>query len=77
MEKVFSEFANEADRTLSIGINFREESDLERSANKVLGQIAKFKIGPRLLLLLVVFSFPREKREKLWNEVQNAVSLNK
>ena len=77
MVKVFSEFAKEADNALNDEINFREESNLEKSADNLLKHFSKFKIGPRLLLLLVVFSFPKEKREKLWKEIQKSVSINK
>jgi hypothetical protein len=77
MKKILTEFAEEAEKSLSSDINFQDNDDLGRKAKKLLEYLYQLKVGPRLLLLLVIFSFPSDKRKKLWKETQKAVSINK
>ena len=77
MDKTLKDFVVEAEKALDKSINFQVESTLEQKANKVMQHLEKYKIGPRLLLLLTVFSFPKDKRGKLWRDTQKAIIKNR
>lgn len=77
MEKVFQAYAFEAGKAFSSKIDFNDKSPLAKASQKVFESLDKFKIGPALLSLLVVFSFPQERRENLWQTIKQAVRENR
>ena len=76
MDKLFKNLASEAEKSFSSEIDLVNKSSLAKACDNVYEYLNRFKIGPRVLTLLVVFGFPEEKREKLWQELNKVVRKN-
>lgn len=63
----------EAERWFSSEPDFSDESSLAKASLEVLQYLDKFKIGPAVLSLLVVFAFPEKSREKMWRKIKGAI----
>ena len=73
MEKALQDYALEAEKAFSSKIDFSDNTPLAKTIRKVFESLDKFRIGPALLSFLVVFSFPQERRENLWQTIKQAV----
>ena len=77
MDKLLTKLALAADKSFSSEIDFSNKTPLAKASLKVLDYLYKFKIGPAVLSLLIVFAFPKKSREKIWKEINKAVKENR
>jgi len=77
MDAALSNFARDAEKCFQSNADPLKDEGLQMKADALIYRLSEYKIGPRLLLLLVTYSFPRQKRERIWKDFQTAVSRNK
>lgn len=77
MNDLLNKLAFEAEKAFSSKLDFSDDSPLGQASLKVLESLDKFKIGPAILSLLVVFAFPKKSRKKIWREINKAVKENR
>ena len=63
----------EAEKAFASEINFSERSLLSKASKSILEYFDKFKIGPVVLSLLIVFSFPEKLREEIWKGIKRVI----
>ncbi len=69
MDELPKQLAAEAEKAFSSKIIFSDKSPLGQACSQVLNCLYKFRIRSAVLSLLVVFAFPEESREKIWNQI--------
>lgn len=77
MEKLFKKLASHYEEAFRSEIDFSDGGKTAKTSFSVLDKLDKFKIGPKALILLVVFCFPEEKREKIWKKINKVIKENK
>lgn len=77
MNEDWNKFANEMEKELESGLDFSDEGELGQAASKLLDYLDQFRVGPAALSLLTAFAFPKETREKIWQEVGKTVRENR
>ena len=73
MDDSLRELAHEAEKSFSTKMDFSDKGSLCRAVSGVLEHLAKHKIGPAVLSLLVVFAFPEESRDNIWQGIKRVV----
>ena len=76
MDELLNNLAQEAEKSFSSKVDFSSESPLAKACDNIHKYLESFKIGPKVLMLLAVFGFPEEKRERLWQELNKVVREN-
>ena len=77
MDVAFTKLAKKAEKSFSTTIDFSDDSALAKISHKILEILDKFRIGPRVLMLLAVFGFPEKSREKIWKDIHKVVRKSK
>lgn len=77
MDRLFSKLAIEAEKWFSSEPDFSDNSALARMAGAILNSLGRFRIGPAVLSLLVVFAFPQQSRQRMWHHIKKAVRAHK
>ena len=67
----------EAKEAFASELDFSAGSKLAKASLRVLEYLDKFKIGPAVLSVLLVFAFPEKSREKIWRGIKSAIRTNR
>ena len=57
MDDLLRELAKESEQAFSEGVSFSDKSKLAIASKRIYQELERFRIGPRVLALLVVFAF--------------------
>lgn len=77
MDEAWSKFASEMEKGLEQGIDFSDEGELGKVTSKLWDYLDQFRVGPAVLSLLIAFAFPKNIREKIFQEVGRTVRENR
>ena len=77
MDDLLKNLASESEKAFSSKIDFSDKGSLAKASYKIFEYLDKFRIGPKVLTLLIVFGFSENMMEKIWQGINEVIRKNR